>query len=203
MISCGDLEAYVVEMGKRNVLLVNKADFLTDAQRTDWTAYFDSIGLPHAFYSAATENDLVSKKEKIEEEDEFGNADSNEEDSESESEEAEVSSQPVKEDLGPKAKPILNRIQLIQFLKSFKSCPTQSSAGKEEGSRSKNEEGVFIVGFCGHPNVGKSSTINSLMAAKKTSVSSTPGKTKHFQVPGKLASVHPPFAGRILPVTGF
>lgn len=37
------------------------------------------------------------------------------------------------------------------------------------------------VGFVGYPNVGKSSTINSLLSAKKVSVSSTPGKTKHYQ----------------------
>ena len=33
----------------------------------------------------------------------------------------------------------------------------------------------------GYPNVGKSSTINVLLKDKKVSVSSTPGKTKHFQ----------------------
>jgi large subunit GTPase 1 len=33
----------------------------------------------------------------------------------------------------------------------------------------------------GYPNVGKSSTINRIIGAKKTSVSATPGKTKHFQ----------------------
>jgi large subunit GTPase 1 len=37
------------------------------------------------------------------------------------------------------------------------------------------------VGLVGYPNVGKSSTINALLGAKKVSVSSTPGKTKHFQ----------------------
>ena len=37
------------------------------------------------------------------------------------------------------------------------------------------------VGLVGYPNVGKSSTINALCGAKKVSVSSTPGKTKHFQ----------------------
>ncbi len=39
----------------------------------------------------------------------------------------------------------------------------------------------LVVGLVGYPNVGKSSTINSLLGEKKVSVSSTPGKTKHFQ----------------------
>lgn len=38
-----------------------------------------------------------------------------------------------------------------------------------------------MIGMVGYPNVGKSSTINCLVGAKKTSVSATPGKTKHFQ----------------------
>ena len=37
------------------------------------------------------------------------------------------------------------------------------------------------MGFVGYPNVGKSSTINALAGAKKVGVTSTPGKTKHFQ----------------------
>lgn len=40
----------------------------------------------------------------------------------------------------------------------------------------------LTVGFLGYPNVGKSSTLNALCGAKKTPVSATPGKTKHFQV---------------------
>ncbi|WRT65671.1 uncharacterized protein IL334_002616 [Kwoniella shivajii] len=39
----------------------------------------------------------------------------------------------------------------------------------------------LMVGLVGYPNVGKSSTINALLGAKKVSVSATPGKTKHFQ----------------------
>lgn len=39
----------------------------------------------------------------------------------------------------------------------------------------------LVIGLVGYPNVGKSSTINALLGEKKVSVSSTPGKTKHFQ----------------------
>ena len=39
----------------------------------------------------------------------------------------------------------------------------------------------LTVGLCGYPNVGKSSTINALVGAKKVSVSSTPGHTKNYQ----------------------
>lgn len=38
-----------------------------------------------------------------------------------------------------------------------------------------------VVGFVGYPNVGKSSTINALVGEKRTGVTHTPGKTKHFQ----------------------
>lgn len=44
-----------------------------------------------------------------------------------------------------------------------------------------NHPTQLVVGLVGYPNVGKSSTINSLIGEKKVSVSSTPGKTKHFQ----------------------
>jgi large subunit GTPase 1 len=41
--------------------------------------------------------------------------------------------------------------------------------------------GKLMIGLVGYPNVGKSSTINALIGEKRVSVSSTPGKTKHFQ----------------------
>jgi large subunit GTPase 1 len=44
-----------------------------------------------------------------------------------------------------------------------------------------NSSSKLVVGLVGYPNVGKSSTINAMLGEKKVSVSSTPGKTKHFQ----------------------
>merc|ERR1712136_104430 len=38
-----------------------------------------------------------------------------------------------------------------------------------------------VVGMVGYPNVGKSSTVNTLLSQKKVAVSATPGRTKHFQ----------------------
>ena len=46
---------------------------------------------------------------------------------------------------------------------------------KREGSERLN------VGFIGYPNVGKSSTINSLVGGKAVATSAQPGKTKHIQ----------------------
>nr|XP_045007009.1 large subunit GTPase 1 homolog [Jaculus jaculus] len=45
----------------------------------------------------------------------------------------------------------------------------------------KVKDGELTVGLVGYPNVGKSSTINTIMGNKKVSVSATPGHTKHFQ----------------------
>ncbi len=59
LFRCEDLERYVKEVDKNklNVLLCNKADFLTQFQRRKWAKYFNSIGVIVVFFSALKPND--------------------------------------------------------------------------------------------------------------------------------------------------
>ncbi|SAM58915.1 probable LSG1-Large-Subunit GTPase involved in 60S ribosomal subunit biogenesis [Ustilago bromivora] len=70
---------------------------------------------------------------------------------------------------------VLNVLELEEL---FMACapPLDDFAIDGQSAPSK-----LVVGLVGYPNVGKSSTINALLGEKKVSVSSTPGKTKHFQ----------------------
>lgn len=64
LFRCEDLEAYVQEVdpSKMNMILINKADFLTEAQRQIWAKYFTDINVRVAFFSAT----LAAEKEKME-----------------------------------------------------------------------------------------------------------------------------------------
>lgn len=75
---CEDLEAYIADIegsegekgtgkGKRSsLLLINKADLLTRAQRITWADYFDTNGVRFAFYSAANASALQEKDDEEE-----------------------------------------------------------------------------------------------------------------------------------------
>lgn len=183
-----DLERYVkeVEPSKMNMILVNKSDLLTEEQRRHWAEYFDSEGIRTAFYSAT----LVEEELKREAEECL--------DSFPEVQQLRRAVEEIKQSLdsvedalnvieqkyktipetqndelprlpGDKNSPrLLSRLELIEFLRNIYTGP-------------RHTEQHVTVGMVGYPNVGKSSTINSLMTVKKVSVSATPGKTKRFQ----------------------
>jgi large subunit GTPase 1 len=60
-----DLEKYVTEVdeNKANLLLINKADFLTVKQRKKWADYFDSQGIRYTFFSAALAAQTMQEEE--------------------------------------------------------------------------------------------------------------------------------------------
>ena len=70
----------------------------------------------------------------------------------------------------PRAR-LLTCSELLDLFRSLCSKVVQKKAGEP-----------VVIGMVGYPNVGKSSTINTLIQAKKVPVSATPGRTKHFQV---------------------
>ncbi|KAI8990496.1 P-loop containing nucleoside triphosphate hydrolase protein [Trametes punicea] len=80
---------------------------------------------------------------------------------------------------GPEAQdPRTKVLSVLELEELFiKSAPDLSTFTDSSGQHPTK----LVVGLVGYPNVGKSSTINALLGEKKVSVSSTPGKTKHFQ----------------------
>ncbi|XP_035696454.1 large subunit GTPase 1 homolog [Branchiostoma floridae] len=65
LFRCQDLEKYVKEIDKdkMNMILVNKADLLTETQRRVWAEYFGSRGVKVAFWSAMEETDRQGAKD--------------------------------------------------------------------------------------------------------------------------------------------
>ncbi|WYZ38813.1 hypothetical protein EsH8_III_000727 [Colletotrichum jinshuiense] len=189
-----DLETYVkdLESKKENLLLINKADMLTLTQRKMWAKYLKENHIAYRFFSASLAKELQEAMES--------------DDSESEEDEAGASSeaQPAAGDADADSDAEVDADE------DKKTAETEDQEeGGADASKSDDEvddddtriltveelEGIFLshapenpepghklqIGLVGYPNVGKSSTINALIGAKKVSVSSTPGKTKHFQ----------------------
>ncbi|KAJ5176956.1 Large subunit GTPase 1 [Penicillium canariense] len=182
-----DLEKYVKEIDprKKNLLLVNKADMLTLKQREAWADYFEKNNINFRFFSAhlakekieaemlkesQPEDDLAESTKKMNVHDDEENESSSEEE-----EKQDVIAKSVDPDqsLGPH---ILDVDELEELFLANSPETLPQSGDSEAHSKPKT-----TIGLVGYPNVGKSSTINALLGAKKVSVSATPGKTKHFQ----------------------
>lgn len=197
MFYCEDIHTYTKEIsdGKENVVLLNKADYLTAEQRKYWADYFAEQGIKALFFSALSEtNDYKMQLKSIREEADDGETDSEQDDSEQsseqDSEDSEDEEEKQPEDLADKMNEValadkfdlakaseyiqegrlFKRKELIEVLRSLHTKPA---------ARVKSE--YLTIGLVGYPNVGKSSTINALIECKKVSISATPGKTKHFQ----------------------
>ncbi|KAI3461238.1 hypothetical protein Pfo_017901 [Paulownia fortunei] len=171
---CPDVEAYAREIDehKRTLLLVNKADLLPFSVRDKWAKYFHQHGILFVFWSAkAASAALEGKKLSLF----FGMQ----------------SSQQESADVDTK---IYDRDELLARLQSeaeeIVSMRRRSRSNNTGLSHIHSDDEIVaghvpahsvVVGFVGYPNVGKSSTINALVGEKRTGVTSTPGKTKHFQ----------------------
>ncbi|KAI1631176.1 putative ribosome biogenesis GTPase Lsg1 [Biscogniauxia mediterranea] len=184
MFRSEDLESYVkdVDPGKKNLLLVNKADMMTTKQRAAWAKYFKEKRIAYRFFSASLAKQMNEERDLDDEPEEpmqgqssnpktmqkSKHDDSSEEDSEEESgEEAEGAGAPITVDTSDDT-----RILTVEELEAI---------FREHAFNPDEPDKKLQIGLVGYPNVGKSSTINALIGAKKVSVSATPGKTKHFQ----------------------
>ncbi|KAL5575988.1 hypothetical protein UlMin_017687 [Ulmus minor] len=157
---CPDLEAYAREIDehKQTLLLINKADLLPNSIRKKWAEYFHRQQILFVFWSAKAATASLEGKELSTRWKTQNN---------------------LQEPDDPDTK-LYGRDELLSRLQSEAEqiAKMRSSGSNSVGSTSG---GNVVVGFVGYPNVGKSSTINALVGQKRTGVTSTPGKTKHFQ----------------------
>ncbi|XP_055502190.1 large subunit GTPase 1 homolog [Leucoraja erinacea] len=234
LFRCEDLERYVKEMraDKVNMMLLNKADLLSRAQRRLWARYFAEQGVRVLFWSATAEGNRLDAEAKGEEhqgersEESTGESDADtaqrdvrptdltDEGENSQYEDCEddelwkTCSEDEKESITPCAAAAADlqgaEIRPPSCVDNDRTAPASSSnptfpkqsvknssrllqrsemleifKTSHKGKRVKDME--ITVGLVGYPNVGKSSTINTIFQNKKVSVSATPGHTKHFQ----------------------
>lgn len=140
-----------IDETKETVLLLNKADLVPEPLRDAWARHLRGKGWRVLFWSAKA----ASEEEEEEMEGGKDHCIDNKKAEEGESR-------------------ILNRLDLLAELERLARQCLPNATDSEEPTR-------VVVGMVGYPNVGKSSTVNAMVGAKKTSVAAMPGKTKHFQ----------------------
>ena len=208
---CEDLEAYVKELNpsKKTMLLLNKADLLSQELRRAWAEYFKANDIDFLFWSAKAayeeiEAEGVAAKaqaaaEALEETNrrlELHAGDDMDDDALELAAELNAKAEVAREYANAHAQAlheihhdnvdasdpahIWSRAELLEVLQR-KAEEAVRDMGDSRPKRQGPQAHRVVVGMVGYPNVGKSSTVNAIVAEKKTGVSATPGKTKHFQ----------------------
>ncbi|KAK5993328.1 Large subunit GTPase 1 [Cladobotryum mycophilum] len=190
-----DLESYVkdVDPKKENLLLINKADMMSTSQRSAWAKHLKEAGISYKFFSAQLAKEALEEEEQSDDEEpqpsyskqegkqpateEESEEDESEDDGGVEAEEGEEGEEgdEVYEEEGEEVDEEEDADTQILTVEELENIFLQHAPTDGDPERK------LQVGLVGYPNVGKSSTINALIGAKKVSVSTTPGKTKHFQ----------------------
>ncbi|KMT04958.1 hypothetical protein BVRB_7g171230 [Beta vulgaris subsp. vulgaris] len=170
---CPDLEVYVREVDehKRTMLLINKADLLPYSVRLKWANYFRDHGILFLFWSAKAASAVLEGK--------MLSVSKYVQDASEDTEDVETKIYGRDE--------LLARLQFeAEEIMRLRISSRETTVSSQSHSPVRST-GVYLasnsvtVGFVGYPNVGKSSTINALVGAKRAGVTNTPGKTKHFQ----------------------
>ena len=236
---CEDLDKYIAEVDprKKTLLLLNKADLLSDDQRFFWGSYLKSKGIGFIFFSALNENKKIllaqqqqllreqhlkeseAAKKKAEEigaavDDDDDDDDEEESDEEEEKETAntvseegndvcsetkkdseekketddatddaiaDVTDASKQESVSGEALDDMTRATRVYTTSELLDRFVELIAEVNKAYGPKEQKEQVTIGMIGYPNVGKSSTINALCGEKRVAVTSTPGKTKHFQ----------------------
>ncbi|KAL4011556.1 hypothetical protein IC575_028617 [Cucumis melo] len=169
---CPDLEAYAreVDQHKRTMLLVNKADLLPYSVRKKWAEFFNQHEIFYLFWSAKAASAALEGRKLS------SRWNTNEHQNGVDDSDTKIYARDE----------LLSRLQYeAEQIVKRRASSSNSTSGSDNlspgGSMNEKLSGSVMVGFVGYPNVGKSSTINALVGQKRAGVTSTPGKTKHFQ----------------------
>lgn len=193
-----DLEHYVkdVDSRKENLLLINKADMMTYEQRRAWANYLKEAKIAYKFFSAHLAKELIEARQleeeaaqapqdkgkgKAREDEPPGDGPESSEDEESDSGVAVDSENDDADDQSEAESGSDDGSHDDDLDTSILTVEELEDLFLQHAPQNADPDHKLQIGLVGYPNVGKSSTINALIGAKKVSVSSTPGKTKHFQ----------------------